>query len=105
MLTTTTVAAEPETKSWKDSKIVKLSIALVVASLGYLGVTFGFFTPTDFESAQTVYPEIETGVNLIRAGQVVSGVTAIGGALIIYFRIFNTTKLLPQSLRKLLTAS
>lgn len=72
---------------------------LVAGSLTYLGITLGYFDPADYERAQTVYPEVETGVAMIRGGQVVAGITTVLGSLAMYFRIFSTTKLIPQSLK------
>lgn len=83
-----------ETKKWYESKIIVLGLAFVVGGLAYFGVIYGFVDQSALQSAQTVYPEVQRGIELIRTGQWISGAMAIGGALLVYWRAKKTTKII-----------
>lgn len=79
---------------WWQSKIVRTAGVLLAGSLVYLGITVGYFDPADYERAVTVYPEVERGIDLVRAGQVLAGITAILSPLAAYFRVFKSSRLI-----------
>jgi len=77
-----------------------MAIALLVGALSFFGVSLNLISADDLANAKTVYPEVQRGIELIQAGQIGSGLLAIASVLLIYFRVFATTKLIPQSLKK-----
>lgn len=94
------MSTETTTQKWYQSKIVKLSIALILAGGSFFLVSYNLVDPTDLTSAESISPELYRGIELLKTGQWLSGFTAIGGALILYFRVFKTTSLIPQSLKE-----
>lgn len=89
-----------QTQKWYQSKIVKMSLALIAGAMTFFGISYGVLNSEDLQRAQTVYPEIVRSVELMKAGQAVAGLLALGQALVVYFRVFSTTKIIPQSLPK-----
>ncbi len=85
---------EQEKIKWYQSKIVRTAGALFAGSIGYIGVSIGYFNAEDLSRAQTVYPEVQTGIELIKAGQVLAGITAVLSPLVVYFRIFKNSRLI-----------
>lgn len=85
-------------KGFFESKIVKSALALIVGGLSYLGVSVGYLNPDDLNNAQVVYPEIGKAVELVKAGQWLSAAMVLISALVIYFRLFKTTKIISLSL-------
>lgn len=83
-----------ETQKWYQSKIVRLALALVVGALAVFGIQYNVISEIDLDAAGTVYPEVIRAIDLIKTGQWLTGVIAIGGALIAYFRVFKTTKVI-----------
>lgn len=79
--------SQEQTKKWYQSNTVRAAIALIVAALSYLAVSFNLVDAQQLESATATYPEVHRGVQMIFAGQVLAGVVALGGALALYFRI------------------
>lgn len=85
---------EPTIIKWWQSKIVRTAGALFAGSITYIGATLGYFDPEDLARAQTVYPEVQNGITLIQAGQVLAGITAILSPLVVYFRIFKNSRVI-----------
>lgn len=82
---------ENETQKWWQSRTVRSLLALVLGSISYLAASLGFIDWEDLNRAQTVYPDVSSGIVMVQAGQWLAGVTLIGSALAIYFRV-NATK-------------
>lgn len=76
-----------QTKKWWQSRTVQLAGALVIASLGFVAVSFGIVDVSQLEAAQNTMPELQNGIVLIKAGQVFGGIGAIVGSLVVYFRV------------------
>lgn len=82
-----------EKQSFWKSRTVRSALALIFGAISYLAASFGFVDWQDLGAAETVYPDIQNGIAMIKAGQWLAGLTLIGSSLAIYFRV-KATKLI-----------
>lgn len=90
------------TKKWYKSKIVLLSltIALVAGSNLLFGWLTPKVTPEQLAAIQAAYPQAADIVNRLQNGEsIFSVLSAIVGLLIGIFRVWGTSKLIPQSIK------
>jgi len=87
-----------ETQKWYQSKIFKLSLALVVGGVGFLLTSLNVIDQASLEQAKTVYPQLAAPIAMIQAGNWFGGGAAIIGILIAYFRVYKTTRIVSLSL-------
>ena len=83
-----------QTQKWYESKIVRMALALILGGLSFFGVSYGTINVEDLDRASTVYPEVANGIAMIQAGQWASGLLIIFGAVLLYFRVYKTTKVI-----------
>jgi len=75
------------TKKWYQSNTVRAALALIIAAIAYLAVSFNLVDQSQMEAATGTFPEVKNGLDMIFAGQIFAGIGAIAGALVVYFRI------------------
>jgi len=92
------MSTEVQTKKWFQSKVVRMALALMIGAGAFFLVSYNLIDPNDLANADNISPELQRGIDLIKGGQWLSGLTSIASALIAYFRIFQTRTLIPQSL-------
>jgi len=97
------MAQTTATKPWYKSKVALFALALVgVAGSNLL---FGFLsvnvTPEQLDSIKQAYPQAVEIITRLKAGESIFSVLgAIVGVIIFVSRVWFTTSLIPQSLKK-----
>lgn len=74
-------------QKWYQSNTVRAGIALIIAAISFLAVSFNLVDVGQLENAQNTVPEVSNAIDLIKGGQVFAGVGALVGALVVYFRV------------------
>lgn len=96
---------QPETKPWYKSKIVAIAgTALLVFGGTLLSIfltTKVGVTPDQLQDTQETVPDVTDVWTRLKSGE---GILSVAGSIfsliVIYFRIWGTTTLIPQSLKK-----
>jgi hypothetical protein len=91
------------TKKWYESKIVLLALTIVLVA--GTNLAFGWLTPKvtpeQLAAIQAAYPQVADIITRLQNGEsIFSLLSAIVGILIGLFRVWGTTKLIPQSVTK-----
>lgn len=74
------------TKKWYQSNTIRAAIALIIAAVAYLAVSYNLVDTSQLEAATGTFPEVKTGINMIFAGEIFAGIGIVAGALVVYFR-------------------
>lgn len=74
-------------QKWYQSNTVRAGLALIIAAISFLAVSFNLVDVDQLQNAQNTIPEISNAVDLIKGGQIFAGIGALAGALVIYFRV------------------
>lgn len=74
-------------QKWYQSNTVRAGLALIIAAISFLAVSFNLVDVDQLQNAQNTIPEVSNAVDLIKGGQIFAGIGALAGALVIYFRV------------------
>lgn len=94
---------EPTTKKWYYSKVALLALTLVLVAGSNLGFKWisGAVSPEQLAVIQSAYPQAaEIIERLINGESIFSMLGTIIGVIIFVSRVWFTTSLIPQSLKK-----
>lgn len=91
------------TKKWYQSKIVLFGLVLVVVygSNWLFGWLSGNVTPEQIKAIQDTQPDMLNIVDRLKNGEsVLNVIGSIAGIIIVIVRVWFTSNLIPQSLKK-----
>lgn len=75
-----------QTKKLFQSRTVQAVLALMAGAVAHFLASFGVIDWNDLQHAQAVYPDLDGGVLMLKAGRWMDALVLVGGSLAIYFR-------------------
>ena len=75
-----------QTKSLFRSRTVQAVLALMAGAVAHFLASFGLIDWSDLQHASNVYPDLDAGILMLKAGRWMDALVLVGGSLAIYFR-------------------